>query len=156
MTARSPARDLTVGNRRFVILCPPLTGCTTMAGFFSHPEFVLDCDRTPHFSTHGLTLSQRKAAFARLINDHDDKLGVCVPVLPDPSYADVTSCVVIIPASTFTRRLLATGQGRFADGHRVAAVQWRDEAIQIAAAYDLPVVSSLSAVPAFAHLSFGG
>jgi len=138
-----------------IIIAPPLTGCSTLAGFIRQDGFVLDCDRHPGFQPHGKSLTERKGALLSLVDSLNPNTVVCLPALPSSELVPLVQTVVIIPASLFMRRLLAIPQSKYADGHRVAALQWRDEAIQLAATYRLPTVSAINQTPALSALRIG-
>jgi hypothetical protein len=77
---------------------------------------------------------------------------ICLPTLPHAELIDRVAAVVIIPAATFIRRLMNIPDSRYAEGHRVAALQWRDDAIALAVDANLITYSALQKVPSLAAL----
>jgi hypothetical protein len=138
-----------------LILAPPLTGCSTLADLISHPQVIIDTDHLDGYPVYGLKLVERRAVMARLVDDHPSGYVICLPVLPSLTLASRVSSVVIIPAKVFARRIDDLSSSRFAEGHRAAAVAWRDEAVALAAAYRIPVYSKLSHVPTLRGLRIG-
>jgi len=143
------------GDQPHIIITPPLTGCSTLASMIAVPDrLILDCDRVPGFTTRGKPLRERKAIFRDIARFSGASL-VCLPVLPADEDIALVCAIVIIPPSLFIRRLMAIPDSRYADGHRIAALQWRDEAVRLAASSQMTPYTSLTQVPAIASLSIG-
>jgi hypothetical protein len=138
-----------------LVIAPPLSGCSTMASLVRGQGVIVDCDQLPGFSVHGLSLHERKEALLRLAETVTFCHTLCLPVLPSATLTSHVVGVVLISAATFAKRLVAIPDSKYADGHRAAAVMWRDEAVRLAAQYDIPVFTKLSSVPNLSSLRVG-
>jgi hypothetical protein len=143
MLKHLPQYDMT----RNLILAPPLTGCTTLAGVCPDQAASIDCDVDANKPPNGTPLYLRKRWLADLIPSHATSPFFCVPTLPGEEYLDMLLAVVIIPAGLFVRRWKRLGPG-----HRVAALTWRDEAVAFATRAGIVTCSSLMEVPALQDL----
>jgi len=143
------------GDAPDIIIAPPLTGCSTLASLLTvPPDFVIDYDRVPGFPTRGKPLHDRKSIFHDLARYSGARV-ICLPVLPTEDDLPLIQAIVIIPPGVFIRRLLAIPDSRYADGHRIAAQQWRDEAIRLCTITGINPHANLAHVPALARLSVG-
>lgn len=138
-----------------IILAPPLSGCTTLASIHHDTKsLVLDVDLAhPYLRSRHLHLSARRAAIMAWLRDavHVSTV-ICTPVIDDGFLADMAAdlipasldSIVIIPPAQFVKRAANPTIG---DGHKIAAVAWRDVAVRVSQRTSAPVCSALPAVP---------
>jgi len=136
-----------------IIIAPPLSGCSTLASMHRDYATAIDYERNGVLSLRGASLKQRRLELARHVDMHHGCDFVCLPCLPKGDMLSHVAAVVLLNASDFVRRLLTVPMGQGGDGLRVAAAIWRDEAVALAARYDLPVFETLDEVPLLAHLT---
>jgi len=147
--------DQSATHHAKIILAPPLSGCTTLASIHHDAKsLVLDVDVAyPYLRSRHLHLPARRAAIVAWLREaiHISTV-ICTPVIDDGFLADMTAgripasldSIVIIPPAQFVKRAANPTIG---DGHKIAAVAWRDAAIRVAQTTDAPVCSALPAVP---------
>jgi hypothetical protein len=135
-----------------IIIAPPLTGCTTLAGMCPGASGIIDVTSDHFFTDRSQSLSDRKLRLGELARNTAEAAFICMPCLPDDDCLDTLHAIVIIPAAALIRRMRRLGSSPMADGHRIAALAWRDEALILSAKYDLPTYAALAEVPLLSDL----
>jgi hypothetical protein len=135
-----------------IVLAPPMSGCTTLANIYHNiTTAVLDVDLAiPSLRGMKLPLDARAKVITAWVHEAMYlRPVICIPVLDDREMESLIEAIVIVPPATLVKRALHPAIG---DGHKIAAVAWRDMALAIAARHPkIPVYSALQAVPILQH-----